>query len=229
MKAWNKDNKEQFDKISPMNDIRTIEELAQILWDYNNLNHQIVKSDCILVLGSHDIRVAHRGAELFLQGYAPLIVFSGNLGRLTEEIWTRPEADEALRIGVPRDKILIENRSTNTGDNIRFVKELMEKGAIAVDRVILIQKPYMQRRAYATFKKVWPEKDVVVTAPQVSFEEYPNDTITKNDVISIMVGDTQRIKLYAEIGFQIPQEIPVDVWAAYEELVRRGFTSHLIE
>lgn len=216
-----------------MNDHRATDELAKIVWDYNNLNHQIVKSDCILVLGSHDIRVAHRGADLILQGYAPLIVFSGNLGRLTDEIWTRPEAeifaDEALRMGVPREKILIENRSTNTGDNIRFVRALMEQSAISVDRVVLIQKPYMQRRAYATFKKVWPEKDVVVTAPQLSFEKYPNDIITKNDVISIMVGDTQRIKVYAERGFQIPQEIPVDVWAAYEELVRRGFTSHLIE
>jgi hypothetical protein len=78
-------------------------------------------------------------------------------------------------------------------------------------------------------KKVWPEKEVVVTAPQVSFEEYPNDTITKNDEISIMVGETQRIKLYADRDFQIPQEIPVDVWTSYEELVRRGFRSHLVE
>lgn len=212
--------------------MRTTDELAKILWDYNNLNHQIVKSDCILVLGSHDIRVAHRGAELYLQGFAQLIVFSGNLGRLTEEIWTRPEAElfaeEAVRLGVPSDDILIENRSTNTGDNIRFAKALMEKSAISVNRVILIQKPYMQRRAYATFKKVWPDKDVIVTAPQFSFEEYPNEIIKKNDVISIMVGDTQRIKVYAERGFQTPQEIPDDVWTAYEELVRRGFTSHLI-
>ena len=216
-----------------MSNTRTTDALAKILWDYNNLNDEIVKSDFILVLGSHDIRVAHRGAELFLQGYAPLIVFSGNLGRLTEEIWTKPEAeifaDEAMRIGVPRDKILIENRSTNTGDNIHFIKRLIEKIGISVGRVILIQKPYMQRRAYATFKKVWSEKDVVVTAPQVSFEEYPNETITKNDVINIMVGDTQRLRVYAQPGYQIPQEIPVDVWMAYEELVRRGFTSQLIE
>lgn len=215
-----------------MSDTRTTDELAKILWDYNILNHQIVKSDCILVLGSHDIRVAHRGAELYLQGFAQLILFSGNLGRLTEEIWTKPEAElfaeEAVRLGVPSDDILIENRSTNTGDNIRFAKALMEKSAISVNRVILIQKPYMQRRAYATFRKVWPDKDVIVTAPQFSFEEYPNEKIKKNDVISIMVGDTQRIKVYADRGFQIPQDIPDDVWAAYEELVRRGFTSHLI-
>ena len=216
-----------------MSDHRTTDELAKILWDYNNLNHTVRVSDCILALGSHDIRVAHRAADLFLQDFAPWIIFSGNLGRLTEDLWNQPEAEifaeEAIRLGVPRDKILIENRSTNTGDNIRLTKELLASKGLSIETVILVQKPYMQRRAYATFKKVWPEKDVIVTAPQLAFAEYPNETIKKNDVISIMVGDTQRIKVYADRGFQIPQEIPVDVWIAYEELVRRGFTSHLIE
>jgi uncharacterized SAM-binding protein YcdF (DUF218 family) len=216
-----------------MSDNRTTDELAKVLWDYNTMKQRVRVSDCILALGSHDIRVAHRAADLFLQGFAPWIIFSGNLGRLTEDMWDQPEAEifaeEAIRMGVPRDKILIENRSTNTGDNIRLTKELLAGKGLSVETLILVQKPYMQRRAYATCKKVWPDKDVIVTAPQLSFEEYPNEIIKKNDVISIMVGDTQRIKVYADRGFQIPQEIPADVWAAYEELVRRGFTSHLIE
>lgn len=216
-----------------MSDNRTTDELAKILWDYNTMKHRVRVSDCILALGSHDIRVAHRAADLFLQDFAPWIVFSGNLGRLTEDMWDQPEAEifteEAIRVGVPRDKILIENRSTNTGDNIRLTRELLASKGLSVETVILVQKPYMQRRAYATLKKVWQDKDVMVTAPQLSFEEDPNEIIKKNDLISIMVGDTQRIKVYADRGFQIPQEIPDDVWAAYEELVRRGFTSHLID
>jgi hypothetical protein len=47
-------------------------------------------------------------------------------------------------------------------------------------------------------------------------------------VISIMVGDLQRVREYPARGFQIPQDIPHDVWAAYEELVRAGFDRHLI-
>ena len=49
-----------------------------------------------------------------------------------------------------------------------------------------------------------------------------------DDVISIMVGDLQRIRLYPEKGFQIPQEIPEDVWAAYQALVQAGYNRHLI-
>lgn len=44
-----------------------------------------------------------------------------------------------------------------------------------------------------------------------------------------MVGDLQRIKIYPSLGYQIYQEIPDQVWAAYEELVARGYTEHLIE
>ncbi|PIN72448.1 hypothetical protein COV22_03185, partial [Candidatus Woesearchaeota archaeon CG10_big_fil_rev_8_21_14_0_10_47_5] len=44
-----------------MVDKRTFE-LAKKLWDYHHVNQSLEKSDCILVLGSHDLRVAERGA-----------------------------------------------------------------------------------------------------------------------------------------------------------------------
>lgn len=87
----------------------------------------------------------------------------------------------------------------------------------------------MERRSFATFKKHWPEKKIIVTSPQISFEDYPTNEIPAEQVINIMIGDLQRIKLYAEKGFQIYQEIPAHVWQAYERLVKSGFNKHLIE
>ena len=87
----------------------------------------------------------------------------------------------------------------------------------------------MERRSFATFRKHWPEKKLVVTSPQISFEDYPTDEIPVEQVINIMAGDLQRIKLYAEKGFQVYQEIPGDVWDAYEQLVKSGFDEHLIK
>jgi hypothetical protein len=91
----------------------------------------------------------------------------------------------------------------------------------------------MERRSYATFRKFWPEKPAVVTSPQVSFDEYLDDytnpELSKDDVVNIMVGDLQRVRLYPARGFQIPQEIPEEVWAAYEELVASGYDKHLVE
>ncbi len=210
----------------------TIYQLAKKIWNYHHLNQKLEKADCILVLGSHDIRVAERGARLFLGDYAPLIVFSGGLGSLTKNIWLEPEADKfaevAVKMGVPKDKILIENKSTNTGENILFTKKMLSKRNINPKKFILVQKPYMERRAYATFRKLWPEKECVVTSPEISFADYPNKEIVKDDVINIMVGDLQRIKIYPQKRFQIPQEIPSEVWKAYEKLVAVGYTKHLI-
>lgn len=206
--------------------------LAQQLWDYHHVNQNLQKSDCILVLGSHDLRVAERGAELYLQGWAPLLIMSGGLGRLTQEMWSEPEADKfakiALEMGVPEEAILIENKSTNTGENILFTQQLLQKENLAPERFIVVQKPYMERRSFATFKKHWPEKELIVTSPQLSMQAYPTAEITLEEMIHIMVGDLQRIKIYPEKGFQIEQEIPKEVWEAFEKLVSLGFNSHLI-
>ncbi len=209
--------------------------LAETIWHYHRMNHQLERADAILVLCSHDRKVAERGAELFLGRWAPLLIFSGGLGSITRDIWTEPEADQfaeiAIAMGVPKESVLIENRSTNTGENILFTKQLLSERNIDPRKFILVQKPYMERRSFATFRKVWPEKDVLVTSPQVSFDEYLDSYSAKElstvDVISIMVGDLQRIKIYADEGFQIHQEIPEDVWSAYEELVRAGYDQHL--
>lgn len=206
--------------------------LAKKLWDYHHVNHTLEKSDCILVLGSHDIRVAERGAELYFQGCAPLLIFSGGLGRLTGDIWTETEADKfaaiAVNMGVPKESILIENRSTNTGENILFTRQLLKERNLDPLSFTVVQKPYMERRSYATFKKHWPDKKLIVTSPEIPFDDYYNAEIPLEQVINIMVGDLQRIKIYPEKGFQIFQEIPVDVWEAYEQLVELGYDGHLV-
>lgn len=206
--------------------------LAKKVWDYHHVNHSLVQSDCILALGSHDTRVAERAAELYLEGWAPLLIFAGGLGRLTESLWTESEADLFARIavekGVPAEKILIENRSTNTGENIRLVRQLLQEKSLDPQTFIVVQKPYMERRSLATFEQAWPGKNFVVTSPQISFEAYPTDDITSEQVINIMVGDLQRIKLYPAKGFQTYQDIPDDVWHAYEKLVAMGFNKQLI-
>lgn len=209
-----------------------IDQLAKLIWDYHHLNHQLKKADCIFVLGGHDIRVAEYATDLFLQGYAPYIIFSGGFGRLTTSIFTKPEAeifaDIAIAKGVPKNKIIIENKSSNTGENIEFTKEILEKMNLEFNSFIIVQKPYMERRTYATFKNYWPEKDIIVVSQPVSLDEYVNKEHPKEKVINIMVGDLQRIKIYPERGFQIFQDIPTPVRRAYEKLVEYGFTEDLV-
>jgi uncharacterized SAM-binding protein YcdF (DUF218 family) len=200
------------------------------------MRHELSRADAILVLCSHDTVVAERGAELFLEGWAPLLIFSGGLGSITRHLWTEPEANLFARIavamGVPEDRIVVENRSTNTGENVLLTKALLAERGLAPESFIVVQKPYMERRSYATFRKVWPGKRVIVTSPPLSLDEYlgrfSHESLTRDDVISIMVGDLQRIKMYPARGFQIDQDIPPDVWDAFTELVRAGYDKRLL-
>lgn len=207
--------------------------LAKQLWDYHHMNHSLAKSDCILALGSHDLRVADRAAELYLEGWAPLVIMSGGLGNFTQDLWTESEADQfaaiAIKKGVPAKSVLIENKSTNTGENILFTQRLLKEKGADPQNFIVVQKPYMERRSYATFKKHWPDKNLIVTSPQISFDDYPTEEIPLERVINIMIGDLQRIKFYPAKGFQVYQDIPVEIWNAYERLVQLGFNKHLMK
>jgi uncharacterized SAM-binding protein YcdF (DUF218 family) len=214
----------------------TVDQLARKLWDYHHLNHALEKSDLILALGSNDLRVAEYAADLYLQGWAPLLVFSGNTGALTRGRFSKPEAemfaDVARGKGVPESAMLIEAESTNTGENVIFSRRLLESRGIysekGDDSLILVQKPYMERRAYATFMNFWPVRRVIAASPPIPFSEYPTEELPRDLVINIMVGDLQRIKIYPSRGFQVEQEIPDDVWDAFEKLVALGYDKHLI-
>jgi uncharacterized SAM-binding protein YcdF (DUF218 family) len=211
-------------------------EAARCIWDYMHLYHTLAPSDVILTLGSNDLRVAEHAAACYLKGLAPLLLFSGNVGALTRGVFAQPEAElfaeAAIKQGVPRAAILCESASTNTGDNIRFSYRLLNEHNVRPRRIILVQKPYMERRAYATFMRQWPAEpkpDALVTSPPLTFERYADGLMPREQFINVMVGDLQRIRDYPKQGFQIEQEIPTDVWRAYEKLVGLGFDKRLIE
>jgi uncharacterized SAM-binding protein YcdF (DUF218 family) len=209
-----------------------IDRFARIVWDYHHVRHVLEPAECIIVLGSHDPRVAERGAELFLAGWAPLLVLSGNLGALTRGLWDRPEAeifaDVAAAAGVPRERMLIESRATHTGENVDFSRELLARHGLHPRTAIAVQKPYMERRTLATFQTRWPELRAIVTSPQIAFDDYPNAAISRHDVIHIMVGDLQRLVLYAEKGWSAAQEIPAEVLEAFDGLVAAGYNGRLL-
>ena len=214
------------------NNRATIDRDARLIWDYHHVHHTLAPTDVIIVLGSHDTRVAERGADVFLAGGAPLIVFSGYLGALTSEIWTRPEAEIFAEVaeakGVPRDRMILESRATNTGENVSYSRALLAERGLHPHRVLAVQKPYMERRTLATFQQRWPEVEVIVTSPQIDFDAYPNEAVSREDVIHIMMGDLQRLIVYGEKGWSAPQDVPAEVQAAFDRLVKAGYTRRLL-
>jgi uncharacterized SAM-binding protein YcdF (DUF218 family) len=203
---------------------------ALTLWNYHQVHHEPEVSDLIFVLGSNDLRVADRAAALFHDGLAPLILFSGGTGRLTEG-WTETEAEQfaarARELGVPAEAILIENRSTNTGENIRFSRELLFEKDLSPKSILAVQKPYMERRVLAAMEVQWPGVSLRVTSPRLSFSDYCTEEIPERLVIEAMVGDFQRILDYPALGFASVQEVPREVMEAFMNLRDQGFIGQL--
>jgi uncharacterized SAM-binding protein YcdF (DUF218 family) len=218
----------------------TKDQAIQKIWDYMHMNHKLKKADVIFVLGNRDIRVAEYAAKLYHDEFAPVILFSGSgdihnhkPGR--EQFAGSTEAEVfaavAQKLGVPETAILIENKSQNTGDNYKFAIELLRQKGINPKTIIAVQKPYVERRTYATGKVHLPDDiELIVTSPPIPVAEYPNEANSRDEHwLNAMVGDLQRIKEYPARGFQIEQEIPDDVWQAYEFLVAQGYSKRLIK
>ncbi|MET7990289.1 YdcF family protein [Amycolatopsis sp. NPDC005232] len=205
---------------------------VQTLWDYHDMHHELRPTDVGIGLGSHDLGVATYAAELYQQGYFPRIVFTGANAPTTVERFPRGEAvhyrENALELGVPDDAILVEPEARNTGDNITLSRQLLEARGMEVKSVMLISRPYQQRRAFATCKKLWPEVDVICASRPQPLDEYIESIGDVDRVVNMLVGDTQRITIYADRGFSIPQEVTSAAKTSFARLKALGFTKRLL-
>lgn len=215
----------------------TTEEALKIVWDYLNINDVPQVCDALLVLGSYDMEVPKYALTLYNTLKPSLVICSGS-GTIhaSDPLWTGfggvPEADVFAKIltegGVPKDVLLIENRSQNTGDNFTFTKALLSEKNISPKSITIITKPYMTRRAFATAQKAWPEISWSVSSEGGDFETHLARNNHKERVIELMVGDLDRIMKYPERGFQLEQEVPAMVMDACNTLVHKGYTRCLV-
>ncbi len=204
--------------------------LARIIWDYHCLGQSPAPADVIVALGTNDLRVAEYAAELYLRGFAPMLVCSGGVAHtddLLATAWDRTEAEVfaevAMARGVPRDRILLERQAINTAENFRYTRKLIQPSSI-----VIAVKPFMQRRVAATIAVEWPEVVYTMGSPSLTMDEYFTPELTPEKVINIMVGDLQRIWLYADRGWAARQPVLAEVRAAFDGLVAMGYDKHLV-
>ena len=214
-----------------------VKENLQVLWDFMRLDQEPRRCDVIVGFGCYNEDIAARCAELYHQGFGPKILFTGGLGRNTAGMWTRTEAerfaDVALAAGVPAEDIIIENKASNSAENILFTRDKLAALGIPVQRILAVHKPFMERRVMAAMGVYWPEMEAVYTSPQVDLETYIANSVaagmTEKGVIDVIVGDFQRMDVYARKGYQLPQQIPEAAWEAFRTLVALGHTGELVK
>ena len=210
-------------------------ENIKILWDFMHMHQSPEKADVIVGFGCYDEDIPRRCAELWHQGFAPWVCFSGGLGRNTSSLWSKSEAERfaaiAMAAGVPGDRILLEDQSTNSAENLLFTPKVLAEAGIKTEKIIAVHKPYMEKRLWAAMQVYWPDIRAVYTSPNVTVEEHIAHAeavgMTRKGVIETLVGDVQRMALYAKKGYQAPVQIPAEVRAAFDALVAQGYTGQL--
>ncbi len=209
--------------------------LAAVVYEYHQLRHAPQPADAMLVFGTNDLRVAEAAAAFFHRGLARIVICSGGVAHTADLLatgWTEPEAevfaDAMAARGVPRAAILHEPRALNTAENIRFTRELLAALKLTPRNLLLVMKPFMQRRVWATMAVEWPEMPATVASPDLTLEDYFTEDLSPERIIPILLGDLQRLWIYARRGWSAPQRFPAEVLHAYRALTARGFTQHLI-
>lgn len=178
--------------------------------------------DAVIGFGHFDLSVPRHCLNLFRWGYAKQIIFSGGIGAGTADLGGA-EADvfEQLVYRLApclADSILVENRSTNTAENIRFTGDMLElehpglafgKG---IRSVILVATPCRQRRVWQTWRKLQPEVISLNSPPAVPIELLSHLYTTKGEDLSAqLLGEYERLRDYPARGWVVDDPIPARI------------------
>lgn len=155
-------------------------------------------ADLIHVLGGDVDRIEY-GLQLYKQGYAPKILFTG--GRieipLVNTTYSRLSKEYAVAKGVRPEALLpLESHATSTYEEALELKQFLESGA-PIRSIIIVSSPYHSRRARWAFKKVLDDR-VVLRCTPVPFEMARNKRRwwTDEESLRIVVEEYLKIPFY---------------------------------
>jgi uncharacterized SAM-binding protein YcdF (DUF218 family) len=214
--------------------------------------------DCVILAGNCVLETAEGAFRAIKSRVSSKLLITGGIGHATEvlrrKVATHPVyravgtearteahilADIAERFwSIDRSSILIEPDSTNSGENAKFSRKVMEDSGLPMRAILLIQDPTMQRRADATFRKVWSD------LPSLSILNWPTFTprvcLAEEELrfavsgiaglwsmdrfLSLVMGEIPRLRDDPHgygprgKGFIVHVEIPDRIEAAYADL-----------
>lgn len=135
--------------------------------------------------------------------------------------------------GVPKEKIYLEKNATNTYENYLYSDTIIKKNNLVANSLVVVQKPYAERRSYGIAKQLFKNRNVYITSPEFSpifFEEYYKDNQDTNlfEIVNEIVAEIDILKKVPQFKLQIYQEIPRQIESIYQNMVRHGFNKYVI-
>ena len=190
--------------------------LLQPLWEYLAVSEAPQPAEVVFVFGSADMAVPDRAARLYHAGHAPRVLVSGSFGRLTRNVFDKPEAyvfkDRLVAAGVPAEAVIAEPAAASTLENVRFGMAALADRGFHPRSALLVAKGFALRRCVATFSRQHPEVRVRPCRPEASLEAAFDRSLPA--FATRLVAELERLERYAAQGDIEPQEVPEEVTAA---------------
>lgn len=187
-------------------------------------------ADAVMGFGLFDLKLPRFCGDLFAQGRARRIIFSGGIGVGTGKlVGTEADAWRAeLRRSHPAisdEHVIVENKSTNTGENLARTTELLAQShpslafGRGINRIILVASPSRVRRVRLTFRKQHPVVTAFAVCPPGTFDGERAAYAENNyNYVDHLVGELDRIVDYPARGYIAAEPLPAEIKAAHETL-----------
>lgn len=176
--------------------------------DFIFVENKPSKADVILVAGGSRPQLAERAVDLFNEGHAPYILFSGGTNEKLTDFATEYEylRDIAISKGVPEKAFLKEDQAKHTFDNATFSWKVLQESSLDVQKVILVTKAHHSRRALLTYQTVFPLAIEFVLCPVIDEREIrKDDWFLDGSKIDVVMKEVKKIGQY--FGKHIPNWI----------------------
>ena len=173
-------------------------EIYNQVYDYLAEEDEHTQSDLLFVFGAKTASRAEKAIELYQQGLAPKIMFTGG-----SPFYAQKEKSEAtiykeiaLQAGLPEKDIITETKSITIPDNIRTSLNQLDAIQMKFKNITLINSPYAQRRGWAVFKKYTPNIINIYRVNCATAEKFSRDHWYRNEEgIKVIFNELVKLKL----------------------------------
>jgi len=157
------------------------------------MEDEIEKADIILIPGGSHKELIHKAVELYKAGYAKYILPSGGPNKKLSHHRTEYDflSEEAIKLGVPKEAILKEDKASHTFENAQFSYQVCNENGIPLSKVILVCKNFHARRSYISYKLNFPKDTKFIVQPIVD-----GKGITKGNWMNT---ESHRTKVMSEV------------------------------
>jgi hypothetical protein len=190
------------------------------------------RADVVIGFGHFDRKIPEQCADLVAGGIVDRVIFAGGSGvgspglELPESHFFRRVFRDRLP-DFPDSSMVVEDRSTNTAENIVHCIELMSERPPewrfggGIRSAILVANAYRQRRVWLTCLVHLPGVQLYNCPPAVDYRTERAMFAERGEELNAhLVGEIDRLARYADRGWIVREPVPEGVLAAARRLRR---------